>query len=191
MQILSVLAHPRRGSLTGAAFDRLNAGLQAAGHLGTEADLTAEGFDPRLGPEDEPDWDDATKVYSPAVQREMDRIRAHQAIVMTFPVWWWSLPALLKGWIDRVWNRGFAYGGGASLSTHKALMVGLAAGGAATYDGARGYRAAMEIQLTQGVLDYCGIAGGRLALLFDSTGSDAERARLLEQAEALGRGFPS
>ena len=69
MQILSVLAHPRRGSLTGAAFDRLNAGLTAAGHQVTEADLTAEGFDPRLGPADEPDWDDASKVYSPEVQR--------------------------------------------------------------------------------------------------------------------------
>jgi NAD(P)H dehydrogenase (quinone) len=191
MQVLSVLAHPRRGSLTGAAFDRLNAGLRAGGHGVTEADLTAEGFDPRLGPEDEPDWNDATKLYSPAVRREMERIRAHQGIVMTFPVWWWSVPALLKGWIDRVWNRGFAYDGSENLSRHKALMVGVAAGGAKTYDGARGYRAAMETQLTQGVLDYCGIAGGRLALLLNSTGEAAARVRLLDQAEALGKGFPS
>lgn len=189
MQVLAVLAHPRRQSLTGAVFDRLNAGLRAAGHGVTEVDLTAEGFDPRLGPADEPDWDDATKVYSPEVQREMARVRAHQGIVMVFPVWWWSVPALLKGWIDRVWNRGFAYDGAENLSGHQALMVGVAAGGSKTYDGARGYRAAMEVQLTQGVLAYCGIEGGRLELLLDSTGSDADRARLLAEAEALGRGF--
>lgn len=189
MQVLAVLAHPRRQSLTGAVFDRLNAGLGAAGHGVTEADLTAEGFDPRLGPADEPDWEDAGKVYSPEVRREMDRIRAHAGIVMVFPVWWWSVPALLKGWIDRVWNRGFAYDGAENLSAHKALMVGVAAGGAKTYDGARGYRAAMETQLTQGVLNYCGIRDGRLALLLNSTGGAAERAALLAEAEALGRGF--
>jgi NAD(P)H dehydrogenase (quinone) len=190
MQILSVLAHPRRDSLTGATFDRLNAGLAAAGHRVTEADLTAEGFDPRLGPADEPDWDDAGKLYSAEVQREMDRIRTHQGIVMVFPVWWWSVPALLKGWIDRVWNRGFAYSGTENLSNHKALMVGVAAGGAKTYDGPRGYRVAMEIQLTQGLLQYCGIADGRLALLLNSTGEPADRVKLLDEAEALGRGFP-
>ena len=48
MQVLSVLAHPRRASLTGAAFDRLNLGLAAGGHSVTAVDLTAEGFDPRL-----------------------------------------------------------------------------------------------------------------------------------------------
>lgn len=191
MQVLSVLAHPRRASLTGAAFDRLNLGLAAGGHSVTVADLTAEGFDPRLPPEDEPDWDDATKVFSAEVQQEMARIRAHQAIVMVFPVWWWSVPAILKGWIDRVWNRGFAYDGAENLSGHKALMVGLAAGGPKTYEGPRGYLAAMETQLTQGVLDYCGIKGGRLKLLYHSTGSEAERAALLAEAEALGRGFPA
>ncbi len=191
MQVLSILAHPRRDSLTGTAFDRLNLGLVAAGHSVTAVDLTAKGFDPRLPPADEPDWNDADKTYSPEVRREMDRIRAHQAIVMVFPVWWWSMPALLKGWIDRVWNRGFAYDGTENLSGHKALMVGLCAGGSKTYDGPRGYRAAMEVQLTQGVLDYCGIKDGRLELLFNSTGDEAQRRVLLDQAEALGKGFPA
>ena len=53
------------------------------------------------------------------------------------------------------------------------------------------FLAAMETQLTQGVLDYCGIKGGRLKLLYHSTGSEAERAALLAEAEALGRGFPA
>ena len=43
--------------------------------------------------------------------REMERIERNQAPVIVFPVWWWSMPAILKGWIDRVWNNGWAYGG--------------------------------------------------------------------------------
>lgn len=188
MKVLSVLAHPRRASLTGAAFNRLNLGLRAAGHEVTEADLTAEGFDPRLPAADEPDWDDLDKSFSPAVEAEMARLRAHEGIVMTFPVWWWSLPALLKGWIDRVWNRGFAYGGGRSLAGHRALMIGLAGSGSQRYEEDR-YREAMEIQLVQGVLRYCGIEEGRLVLMTQSRKPPERRAEILAEAEALGRSF--
>jgi NAD(P)H dehydrogenase (quinone) len=51
---------------------------------------------------DEPDWNDPDKIYSEDVQREMQRIERNEATVMVFPVYWWSMPALLKGWIDRV-----------------------------------------------------------------------------------------
>ncbi len=189
MKVLSVLAHPRRSSLTGAAFDRLNLGLREAGHSVTEADLTAEGFDPRLALADEPEWDNPDTPYSPAVQAEMARLRAHEGIVMTFPVWWWSVPALLKGWIDRVWNRGFAYGHGRSLAGRKALMIGLAGSGEQRYDGPDRYREAMEIQLVQGVLRYCGIEDGRLVLMTQSRKPPERRAEILAEVEALGRGF--
>jgi putative NADPH-quinone reductase len=109
MQVLTVLCHPRRTSLTAALAERFRAGLAAAGHGGELADLYAEGFDPLMLPPDEPDWDDTGKRYSAAVLAEQARIERHEAITIVFPVWWWSVPAMLKGWIDRVWNRGWAY----------------------------------------------------------------------------------
>jgi putative NADPH-quinone reductase len=39
----------------------------------------------------------------------MDRIERNDATVMIFPVWWWSMPALMKSWVDRVWSNGCAY----------------------------------------------------------------------------------
>lgn len=65
---------------------------------------------PFLFPEDEPDWENPDKQYSEAITREQQRITEHDALICSFPVWWYSMPAILKGDIDRVWNYGFAYG---------------------------------------------------------------------------------
>ena len=46
---------------------------------------------------DEPDWGNPDKVYSSGALREMERIERNQATVIVFPVWWWSMPAVLKG----------------------------------------------------------------------------------------------
>src|SRR5262245_25649813 len=112
MKTLLVVTHPRKDSLTGNAAALFAARIGEGGHQVELADLMAENFDPILREADEPDWDDLDKRYSPAVQNEMQRIERNDATVMVFPVWWWSMPALLKGWIDRVWNNGWAYGGG-------------------------------------------------------------------------------
>src|SRR5262245_29894305 len=104
MKVLLVSAHVRDSSLTRAVADAFAAEGAENGHEVERADLMAEGFDPVLREVDEPDWDNPDKRYSVEVQREMARIERNEATVMVFPVWWWSMPALLKGWIDRVWN---------------------------------------------------------------------------------------
>lgn len=110
MKILLVTAHPRSDSLTYAVAKAFTEAAKKNGHEIEVADLMAEAFDPVLREPDEPDWANPNKVYSTAVQNEMARIERNEATVMVFPVWWWSMPALLKGWIDRVWNNGWAYG---------------------------------------------------------------------------------
>jgi NAD(P)H dehydrogenase (quinone) len=187
MQVLTVLCHPRQDSLTAAIAARFRKGLAAAGHGGELADLYAEGFDPLLFPPDEPDWDDAGKRYSDAVLAEQARVERHAAIALVFPVWWWSLPAMLKGWIDRVWNRGWAYDP-SRLALKRGLLLGVAAGSARSYAG-KGYRAAMETQLLEGVYRYCDVADARLELLHDVLGSAAKRKAALARAERLGREF--
>ena len=187
MKVLVVFDHPRRDSFCGAVLDRLVAGLNAAGHQGEVADLRAEGFDPRLPLADEPDWDDPRKVYSPAVLAEQARMTRNDALAFVFPVWWWSFPAVTKGWIDRVWNNGWAYDGG-RLTQRKALLIGTAQGSEATYT-KRGYDQAMRTQLLTGIMDYCGIAESKLHLLYDVMKSDDARPRLLDEVERLGRAY--
>src|SRR5262249_28222879 len=74
MNVLVVFDHPRRHSFCGAVLDAFLAGLAEAGHKAELADLHAEGFDPRMPLEDEPDWADPNKRYSPAVLHEQARI---------------------------------------------------------------------------------------------------------------------
>ena len=101
---------------------------------------------------DEPDWSDSNKRYSPEVRREMARIERNEATLIVFPVYWWSVPAILKGWIDRVWNNGWAYGD-ANFPQRRVWMIGICANSAAGF-ARRGYDRAMQTQLDIGILDY-------------------------------------
>jgi NAD(P)H dehydrogenase (quinone) len=177
LKILVVFDHPRRDSFCGAVLDAFLAGLGEAGHEAELADLRAEGFDPRLPVGDEPDWNDSDKVYTSEVLAEQARVVRNQALAFVFPVWWWSFPATTKGWIDRVWNNGWAYGE-RKLPHRKALLIGTASGSEASYR-KRGYDEAMRVQLLIGTMEYCGIAQSALHLLYDvMDGDDIRRARI-------------
>lgn len=187
MNVLVVFDHPRRDSFSGAVLDSLLAGLAAAGHAPEVADLRAEGFDPRLPPADEPDWSDADKVYSDAVLAEQARMMRNEALAFVFPVWWWSVPATTKGWVDRVWNNGWAHGA-RTLPHKKALLLGTAAGSAESY-AKRGYDQAMRTQIVTGMMEYCGIPESELHLLFDVLDDRAARDRHLATARRLGEAY--
>ena len=187
MNVLVVFSHPRRDSFCGAVMDSFIAGLTAVGHEAEIADLHAEGFDPRMIEADEPDWDDPAKRYSPEVLAEQARISRNEAMAFVFPVWWWSIPAMLKGWVDRVWNHGWAYGS-AKLAHRRALLIGTASGKTATYDKRR-YGPAMQAQLVVGIMNYCGIAAAELELLFDVMDTVEIRVAHLARARLLGEHF--
>lgn len=162
-------------------------GLAARGHGVELADLRAEGFDPRLPLADEPDWDDPGKIYSEAVLSEQARVARNDAIAFVFPVWWWSFPATTKGWIDRVWNNGWAYGA-SKLALRKALLIGAASGSAKGYR-KRGYDQAMHTQLLTGMMDYCGIAESELHLIYGVTDDDEVRRNGIASVRELGLAY--
>lgn len=144
-------------------------------------------FDPVLREPDEPDWGNPGKVYSEAVFGEMRRIERNEATVMIFPVWWWSMPAILKGWIDRVWNNGWAYGD--RMYPHKRVwMIGIA-GNLESQFQKRGYDQAIKMQLDTGILGYCQIEDRCLDILYGSIEGPAYPAKLIEHAQLLGRLF--
>ncbi len=190
MNVLVVICHPRRDSLTGVLADAFIEGLGQAGHGVEVADLHAENFDPRMPVADEPDYSDAGKVYSEAVRNEMSRIERNDAIALFFPVWWWSMPAMLKGWIDRVWNFGWAYGWGeieAGIPLNNALLVAL--GGSSLEDfQTGGYDEQLDAQLL-GLMSYCGIDDARLELITDTLDENARFDLMIQRASELGREF--
>lgn len=107
MRALVVYCHPNPASLVAAARDRALAGLQSAGHHVRVTDLYADGFDPVMSADErrthkEPGVD-------PSLQRYADELAWADALVLIYPTWWSGQPAMLKGWIDRVWVAGVAW----------------------------------------------------------------------------------
>ncbi|MEV5824670.1 NAD(P)H oxidoreductase [Spirillospora sp. NPDC052242] len=165
---LLVVAHHRGDSLTARIADRTRVRLEKSGTTVDVLDLHAEGFDPRMTGADEPDWGDRDKTYSAEVRAHMRRIDAADLIVVVFPVWWYGLPAVLKGWIDRVWNHGFAYGHRtARLGGKRMLWLALAGQSRAEYAG-HGLGDALAHQLRVGISNYCGIEDAEVRFVHDT-----------------------
>jgi NAD(P)H dehydrogenase (quinone) len=165
---LVVVAHHRTDSLTAHTARRAAARLEAAGYRVDLLDLHAEGFDPRMNVADQPDWGDREKRYSDEVHAHMRRILDADAVVAVFPVYWQSVPAILKGWIDRVWNYGFAYGRSEPrLAGKRILWLGLA-GATADDPVVEGMRAVLETNLSEGIASYCGFSHSVVGLLTDA-----------------------
>lgn len=187
MKVLAVVSHPRQDSLTHAVTKEFTNTLIEQGHEVDILDLHGEGFDPRMTVADEPDWEDSNKKYSATVQKEMDRLNQYDALAVVFPVWWWGLPAMLKGWLDRVWNQGYAYGG-SKLQHKKIMWIGLAAAEEQDFSD-EGFGKALEMQLVQGASRYCGIEDASLEILCETLGDDEVRNNLLARTRELAGSF--
>ena len=190
MKTLVVLAHQRRDSLTAEVARIFTETLERNGFQTEVADLVQEGFNPVISPADEPQWDqheglDRTLVATD-VLREIDRMERNSAAVLIFPVYWWSMPAILKGWIDRVWTYGFAYGAGSQIPLSRIWMIGVAGCSQQTYKD-KNYDRAMQIQLNQGILNFCGVADHRVEILYDSMNQDTATDLLLETQNIAGQ----
>ena len=105
MNILIVLGHPVPGSFNHALAAAVRDALRTDGHRVIFHDLCAEGFDPLLPAQEIPD----SAPLPPEIQRHCDELRAADGIVIVHPNWWGQPPAVLKGWIDRVFRPGVAY----------------------------------------------------------------------------------
>jgi len=189
MHALVVVAHPDPRSFTHSVASQIAEGVSLSGHSAEIADLTAEGFDPRFAAADHA----AHRRQAPPpadVLAEQARIDHADALVLVYPVYWWSMPGLLKGWIDRVFANGWAYDevpGGRTVKKLGRLPVHLVAiGGADLRTYARhGYFGAMRTQIDHGIFGYCGAPVATSELLTDSDGRG--QAAHLETARALGR----
>jgi NAD(P)H dehydrogenase (quinone) len=131
VKVLLVLAHAEPKSFCGALYQTALETLAGAGHDIRTSDLYGMGFDP-VG--DRRDFQVAANGdffkyqkeqlaavaghgFVPALQAEMDKLVWCDLVIFCFPLWWFGLPAILKGWFDRVLALGFAYGSGRWFET--------------------------------------------------------------------------
>jgi NAD(P)H dehydrogenase (quinone) len=133
MNVLIVFAHPEPASLNGALFDTALRELRAAGHTVVTSDLYRMGFDPVSSRRNFTTVKDAGYLklqveethasehdgFAAEIEAEIRKLEACDLLVLQFPLWWFGLPAMLKGWVDRVLAMGRTYGYGAIYETGK------------------------------------------------------------------------
>lgn len=101
MRALVVYCHPRPDSLTAAIRDRVLERLEAGGAEVRLHDLYAMGFDPVLRAEAHRVYDDPSRNRS-GIETECDDLLWADTLIFVYPTWWYGLPAMLKGWMDRL-----------------------------------------------------------------------------------------
>lgn len=177
MNILIVHAHPEPKSFVSAMKSAAVDTLAAAGHSIEVTDLYAQNFNPIASAADflEPRNDDylvyaleqrhglETGTLSADILQEVEKVRRCDLLVLTFPIYWFSVPAILKGWIDRVFVSGAFYGGRRIYDhggmTGKKALVCASLGGRQSMvcdGGIHGDLATMMRPLLQGTLGYVG-----------------------------------
>jgi NAD(P)H dehydrogenase (quinone) len=102
MRVLVVYCHPDPDSFVAAVKAEAVRALAGAGHDTRLIDLYAEGFDPVLSREQRRAYHTAG-ANTAGIEGHLAQLRWCEAIVFIYPTWWYAQPAMLKGWLDRVW----------------------------------------------------------------------------------------
>jgi NAD(P)H dehydrogenase (quinone) len=185
MNILHVFAHPEPRSLNGALRDAATTELKAQGHEVRLSDLYADGWKSQVDRADFPMLAQDVRfvpvgaskkafeagVLTADVRAEIAKLLWADVLIMQFPLWWFSMPAILKGWVDRVFAYGFAYGvgdhsdkrwgdryGQGTLAGKRAMLI-VTAGGWEAHYAARGINGPIDdllFPINHGILYYPG-----------------------------------
>ncbi|WP_394836007.1 NAD(P)H-dependent oxidoreductase [Pendulispora rubella] len=214
MNVLVVYAHPEPQSLNGSLKSFTVERLVRAGHDVRVSDLYAMGWKAAADGEDFLERDrgrrldmmkDSKHAYVTGTQaadiagQQADLLWA-DAVIFQFPLWWFGMPAILKGWVERVYAYGFAYGVGEYSDKHwgdrygegvfkgKRAMLVVTTGGWESHYGARGINGPIEdvlFPITHGILHYPGFDVLPPVVIYRT--SKMEDARFAHVREQLGQ----
>ncbi|GGT86152.1 NAD(P)H-dependent oxidoreductase [Streptomyces lateritius] len=197
-KILVVCAHPEPRSLNAALTVFAVEHLRAAGHEVRVSDLYAMKWKATVDADDFPghaadrrlrvmaasEQDTLSGRLSPDIAAEQEKVLWSDAVILQFPMWWFSAPAILKGWIDRVFTSGFAYGpalpppyGDGVLAGRRALLsVTAGARGSAFSDrGVHGRLSDVLHPLQHGLFWFTGMAPLEPFAVYEANELPAER----------------
>ncbi|MFB4494374.1 NAD(P)H oxidoreductase [Enterobacter hormaechei subsp. oharae] len=166
-----IWSHPRQESLTGNIVSDVKEALAAEGFSIHETDLYRSGFSPVLLQEDEPDFSNPDKRYSETVMKMAAELDPDTPLVIVFPVWWYTLPAMLKGYLDRVWNFGLIYGEGRRVPASKVIWVGMVGMDEHSFS-KRGFDENLKNILNVGMAGYCCIPQSHVELVYNTLGDN-------------------
>ena len=185
MRILLVFAHPEPRSLSAALRDVAVNELKAQEHDVLVSNLYAQGWKSQVDRADFPSLAPEKRLKVPAasgeafvgdaltadVKAEQEKLLWADILILQFPLWWFTMPAILKGWVDRVYSYGFAYGvgehndkrwgnryGEGNLANKSAMLI-VTAGGWVEHYSARGINGPIEdllFPINHGILYYPG-----------------------------------
>jgi NAD(P)H dehydrogenase (quinone) len=179
MRVFIVHAHHEPTSLNGSLTQAAVAALEQNGHLARTSDLHAMQFNPvsdrrnfltvadpmRLKQQVEEEHASAVGGFVPELQLEMEKLAWCDVLILQFPLWWLGMPAIMKGWIDRVFAVGCAYGGGKYFSRGvflgKRAMCSVTVGGSAPMYSERGAYGPIEralFPIHHGILGFVGFS---------------------------------
>ena len=177
MKILLIYAHPEPGSFNGAMFNKTRETLLQAGHELRVSDLYAMKFDPVSGKDNFTTLENpaffkqqleelhatATGTFASFIAAEQEKLEWCDLMIWQFPLWWFSVPGILKGWVDRVFAMGRIYGQGKlyenGVFKGKRALLSLTTGGAAetyTEGGLHGDLDGILRPIQRGMLEFTG-----------------------------------
>lgn len=177
MNVLLVFAHPEPQSFNGALLRTAVATLEAAGYAVQVTDLYAQQFQPVSDRRNFTTTQDAGYFkqqleelyatehhgFAPDIEAELQKVAWCDVMIWQFPLWWFSVPAVLKGWVDKVFAMGRAYGSGRLYENGffqgKRALLSLTTGGdAAAYEpgGLQGDMAGVLRPIHRGMLQFTG-----------------------------------
>lgn len=194
MKHLIVYAHLNPSSFCHAILECVIDRSHRKGHELVVRDLYALGFDPVLSAAD---FSSVRLGVTPAdIATEQAHVAWAELITIIYPVWWTGLPAILKGYIDRVFLRGFAYDPGPGgvrglLGGRRALLICTAGTPNSIYD-ASGMSEAMRLTASTGIFEFCDIEVIAQRMLGGVPAVDdaARRTMLAELERDLERWLP-
>ena len=193
MHILTVLDQPDPKSFSRAVARRFMEGAEAAGHTVELADLHAEGFNPVWRMEDFAQMED--KPMPGDVLAEQARIERCDGLALVFPLWWWGMPSMMKGWVDRVFSWGWAYdqvddpSPEASLLRPRPCVMMVPAGASPENMEEHGWDKLVQSAWVSGTMGFCGMVNTQLILMHGSMGKAERRVKHLETAYRAGLEF--
>ena len=170
MRAMVTIAHPWPGSFNFAVLGRVIEALEAGGHEADVLDLYRDGFNPVLSETELAGYAQG-KILDPKVLTYQERIRRAEHLIYVFPIWWEGMPALLKGFFDKVFTPAFAF----SESDFSPLLTHIKSGTAiTTMGGPEAKYTDLEKSFLQGTLGVCGVQRTRWLNFVDIPNSTHE-----------------